>query len=174
MIPGLGFYGYGYLHLIGGLTKTATSSLRQLVDAGTFANLPGGFKAHGLRVLAPDEPIAPGEFREVNAPAGDLTKALQPLPFKEPSSTLYNLMQYVTNAAQQFADATDNIAESGSNYGPVGTTLALLEQSSKLFAAVHKRMHESQTKDLRILARLDHEYLPEVYPYEVSGAAKQV
>lgn len=174
MIPGLGFYGYGYLHLIGGLTKTATSSLRQLVDAGTFANLPGGFKAHGLRVLAPDEPIAPGEFREVNAPAGDLTKALQPLPFKEPSSTLYNLMQYVTNAAQQFADATDNIAESGSNYGPVGTTLALLEQSSKLFAAVHKRMHESQTKDLRILARLDHEYLPDVYPYEVAGGAQQV
>ena len=174
MIPGLGFYGYGYLHLIGGLTKTATSSMRQLIDAGTFANLPGGFKAHGLRVLAPDEPIAPGEWREVNSPAGDLGKSLQPLPFKEPSSTLMNLMQYVTNAAKEFADATDNVVESGSNYGPVGTTMALLEQSSKLFAAVHKRMHESQTKDLRILARLDQEYLPSVYPYQVSGGAQQV
>ena len=174
MIPGLGFYGYGYLHLIGGLTKTATSSMRQLIDAGTFANLPGGFKAHGLRVLAPDEPIAPGEWREVNSPAGDLGKSLQPLPFKEPSSTLFNLMQYVTNAAREFADATDNVVESGSNYGPVGTTMALLEQSSKLFAAVHKRMHEAQTKDLRILARLDQEYLPNVYPYEVAGGAQQV
>ncbi len=174
MIPGLGFYGYGYLHLIGGLTKTATSSMRQLIDAGTFANLPGGFKAHGLRVLAPDEPIAPGEWREVNSPAGDLGKSLQPLPFKEPSSTLFNLMQYVTNAAREFADATDNVVESGSNYGPVGTTMALLEQSSKLFAAVHKRMHEAQTKDLRILCRLDQEYLPESYPYEVAGGAQQV
>jgi len=174
MIPGLGFYGYGYLHLIGGLTKTATSSMRQLIDAGTFANLPGGFKAHGLRVLAPDDPIAPGEFREVNAPAGDLSKAIQPLPFKEPSSTLFNLMQYVTNAAKEFADSTDNIVESGSNYGPVGTTLALLEQSSKLFAAVHKRLHEAQTRDLRILSRLDKEYLPPVYPYEVAGGAQQV
>ena len=174
MIPGLGFYGYGYLHLIGGLTKTATSSMRQLIDAGTFANLPGGFKAHGLRVLAPDEPIAPGEWREVNSPAGDLGKSLQPLPFKEPSQTLFNLMQYVTNAAREFADATDNVVESGSNYGPVGTTMALLEQSSKLFAAVHKRMHEAQTKDLRILCRLDQEYLPESYPYEVAGGAQQV
>ena len=174
MIPGLGFYGYGYLHLIGGLTKTATSSMRQLIDAGTFANLPGGFKAHGLRVLAPDEPIAPGEWREVNSPAGDLGKSLQPLPFKEPSGTLYNLMQYVVNAAKEFADSSDNIVENASNYGPVGTTMALLEQSSKLFSAVHKRLHNAQSKDLRILARLDHEYLPDMYPYEVAGGAQQV
>ena len=138
MIPGLGFYGYGYIHLIGGLTKTATSSMRQLIDAGTFANLPGGFKAHGLRVLAPDEPIAPGEFREVNAPAGDLGKSLQILPFKEPSSTLFNLMDYASKLASQFADSTDNVVENATNYGPVGTTMALLEQSSKLFSAVHK------------------------------------
>jgi hypothetical protein len=174
MIPGLGFYGYGYIHLIGGLTKTATSSMRQLIDAGTFANLPGGFKAHGLRVLAPDEPIAPGEWREVNSPAGDLGKSLQPLPFKEPSGTLYNLMQYVVNAAKEFADSSDNIVENASNYGPVGTTMALLEQSSKLFSAVHKRLHNAQSKDLRILARLDHEYLPDMYPYEVAGGAQQV
>ena len=174
MIPGLGFYGYGYLHLIGGLTKTATSSMRQLVDAGTFANLPGGFKAHGLRVLAPDEPIAPGEWREVNSPAGDLGKSLQPLPFKEPSGTLFNLMQYVVNAAKEFADSTDNIVDQASNYGPVGTTMALLEQSSKLFSAVHKRLHNAQSKDLRILARLDFEYLPDLYPYEVAGGAQQV
>ena len=174
MIPGLGFYGYGYLHLIGGLTKTATSSLRQLIDAGTFANLPGGFKAHGLRVLAPDEPISPGEWREVNSPAGDLGKSLQPLPFKEPSGTLFQLMQYVTNLAKEFADATDTVVENGSNYGPVGTTMALLEQSSKLFNAVHKRLHAAQSKDLRILARLDSEYLPDMYPYEVAGSAQQV
>lgn len=174
MIPGLGFYGYGYLHLIGGLTKTATSSMRQLIDAGTFSNLPGGFKAHGLRVLAPDEPIAPGEWREVNSPAGDLGKSLQPLPFKEPSGTLFNLMQYVVNAAKEFADSTDNIVDQASNYGPVGTTMALLEQSSKLFSAVHKRLHNAQSKDLRILARLDFEYLPDLYPYEVAGGAQQV
>ena len=174
MIPGLGFYGYGYLHLIGGLTKTDTSSLRQLIDAGTFANLPGGFKAHGLRVLAPDEPISPGEWREVNSPAGDLGKSLQPLPFKEPSGTLFQLMQYVTNLAKEFADATDSVVEQGSNYGPVGTTMALLEQSSKLFNAVHKRLHAAQSKDLRILARLDSEYLPDMYPYEVAGGAQQV
>jgi len=133
-----------------------------------------GFKAHGLRVLAPDEPIAPGEWREVNSPAGDLGKSLQPLPFKEPSGTLYNLMQYVVNAAKEFADSSDNIVENASNYGPVGTTMALLEQSSKLFSAVHKRLHNAQSKDLRILARLDHEYLPDTYPYEVAGGAQQV
>ena len=174
MIPGLGFYGYGYIHLIGGLTKTATSSMRQLIDAGTFANLPGGFKAHGLRVLAPDEPIAPGEFREVNAPAGDLGKSLQILPFKEPSSTLFNLMDYASKLASQFADSTDNVVDNATNYGPVGTTMALLEQSSKLFSAVHKRLHAAQTKDLRILTRLDYEYLPDLYPYEVAGGAQQV
>ena len=174
MIPGLGFYGYGYIHLIGGLTKTATSSMRQLIDAGTFANLPGGFKAHGLRVLAPDEPIAPGEFREVNAPAGDLGKSLQILPFKEPSSTLFNLMDYASKLASQFADSTDNVVENATNYGPVGTTMALLEQSSKLFNAVHKRLHAAQTKDLRILTRLDYEYLPDLYPYEVAGGAQQI
>jgi len=174
MIPGLGFYGYGYIHLIGGLTKTATSSMRQLIDAGTFANLPGGFKAHGLRVLALDEPIAPGEFREVNAPAGDLGKSLQILPFKEPSSTLFNLMDYASKLASQFADSTDNVVENATNYGPVGTTMALLEQSSKLFSAVHKRLHAAQTKDLRILTRLDYEYLPDLYPYEVAGGAQQV
>tara|TARA_R100000654_G_scaffold15654_1_gene33296 strand:- start:1398 stop:3806 length:2409 start_codon:yes stop_codon:yes gene_type:complete len=174
MIPGLGFYGYGYIHLIGGLTKTATSSMRQLIDAGTFANLPGGFKAHGLRVLAPDEPIAPGEFREVNAPAGDLGKSLQILPFKEPSSTLFNLMDYASKLAAQFADSTDNVVDNATNYGPVGTTMALLEQSSKLFNAVHKRLHAAQTKDLRILTRLDFEYLPDLYPYEVAGGAQQV
>ena len=174
MIPGLGFYGYGYIHLIGGLTKTATSSMRQLLDAGTFANLPGGFKAHGLRVLAPDEPISPGEFREVNAPAGDLAKSLQILPFKEPSQTLFNLMDYASKLAMQFADATDSVVDNATNYGPVGTTMALLEQSSKLFNAVHKRLHSAQTKDLRVLTRLDSEYLPDLYPYQVAGGAQQV
>ena len=173
-IPGLGFYGYGYLHLIGGLAKTATSTMRQLIDAGTFANLPGGFKAHGLRVLAPTSPISPGEWREANAPAGDLSKSLIPLPYKEPSGTLMKLMDFVISTAKEFADTTDQVIAESSNYGPVGTTLALLEQSAKLFSAIHARMHAAQAHDLRLLAELNHEYLPNQYPYQIAGGAQQI
>lgn len=174
LIPGLGFYGYGYLHLIGGLAKTATSTLRQLIDAGTFANLPAGFKAYGLRVMSPDEPIAPGEWREVNAAIGDISKSLLPLPYKEPSSTLMQLLTFVVAAGQDFVDATDKIVEEASNYGPVGTTMALLEQSSKLFSAIHKRLHDSQSHDLRLLADINREWLPNQYPYEQGGVPKQI
>lgn len=174
LIPGMSFYGYGYIHLIGGLSKTATASLQQLVDAGTFANLPAGFKAAGLRVLAPDEPIQPGEWREMNAPAGDIQKALMPLPYKEPSATLMNLLQFVDGTGREFADATDQIVQEASNYGPVGTTMALLEQGNKLYSAIHKRLHDAQGRDLKILARINHDYLPDSYPYEVSGNSNQI
>lgn len=173
-VPGLGFYGYGYLHLIGGLSRTATSTLRQLVDAGTFANMPAGFKSHGLRVLAPDEPLSPGEWREVNAPAGDLARSLVPAPYKEPSPTLMKLMEFMVSTAKEFADTTDQVVSDSSNYGPVGTTLALLEQSAKLFSAIHTRMHSAQALDLKLLAQLNHEFLPTEYPYDVVGASRQV
>lgn len=173
-IPGLGFYGYGYMHLIGGLAKSATSSIRQLIDAGTFANLPAGFKAHGFRVVAPDEPLQPGEWRDVNAPAGDISKALLPLPFKEPSPTLMKLLDYTVSQGKEFADATDQMLEDATNYGPVGTTLALIEQSTKLYSAIHKRLHAAQTNDLRILARLDGKFLPDNYPYELPNGQTTV
>lgn len=174
LIPGLGFYGYGYLHLIGGLAKTATSSLRQLIDAGSFANLPAGYKAHGLRVLAPDEPIRPGEWREINAPAGDLDKALKPLPYHEPSATLFNLMQFMVEAGKEFADATDQIVSEASNYGPVGTTMALMENSARLYSAIHKRLHAAQGKELRHIAWLNSQYLPEEYPYLTSAGTEKI
>jgi hypothetical protein len=174
MIPGLGLYGYGYIHLIGGLSKTATSTLRQLIDAGTFATLPAGFKAHGLRVLAPDEPLQPGEWREVNAPAGDLNKSLIPLPYREPSSTLMSLMTFVVDAGREFADASDKIVSEASNYGPVGTTMALLENSTKLYSAIHKRLHAAQAQELKLLARLNSEYLPDQYPYNTTAGENQI
>jgi hypothetical protein len=174
LIPGLGFYGYGYVHLIGGLSKTATSTLRQLVDAGTFANMPGGFKAAGLRLLAPDAPMEPGEWREMNAPAGDIAKSLLPLPYKEPSPTLLKLLEFMISTAKEFVDTTEQVIADSTNYGPVGTTLALLEQSAKLFTAIHTRLHTSQAKDLRLLAELNFENLPATYPYQVAGGAQQV
>jgi hypothetical protein len=174
MIPGLGMYGYGYIHLIGGLSKTATSTLRQLIDAGTFATLPAGFKAHGLRVLAPDEPLAPGEWREVNAPAGDLSKSLIPLPYREPSPTLMSLLSFVVEAGKEFADATDKLVDEASNYGPVGTTMALMENSTRLYSAIHKRLHASQALELKLIARLNSEYLPEQYPYDTSAGEEAI
>ena len=165
-IPGFGFLGYGYVHLIGGLARTATAALRNLVDAGNFANLPAGFKAHGLRVVGSNEPLQPGEWREVNAPGLDLTKSLVPLPYKEPSKTLFDLLGFVTQAAQQFASASDAVVSQSTNYGPVGTTLALLEESSKLFSAIHERLFESQKHELGILAQINHEFLPQEYPYD--------
>lgn len=174
LIPGLGFYGYGYIHLIGGLAKTATSSLRQLVDAGSFATIPAGFKAHGLRVIAPDEPIQPGEWREINAPAGDLSKALIPLPYREPSATLFNLLTMMVDAGKEFADATDQVVSEASNYGPVGTTMALMENSARLYSAIHKRLHAAQGQELRLLARLNAEYMPDAYPYETSAGTQKV
>lgn len=168
-IPGFGFYGYGYLHIIGGLAKTATSTLRQLQDAGTFANFPGGFKARGLRVIGSNAPLSPGEWRDVNAPGIDISKALLQLPYKEPSATLFNLLQFTVGAAQRFADSADQVVSEATNYGPVGTTLALLEAGGKLFTAIHERLFKAQGQELKILAEINAEFLPPVYPYDVVG-----
>jgi hypothetical protein len=174
LIPGLGFYGYGFLHLIGGLARTTTTSLRQLTDAGTFSNLPAGFKQRGLRITGDGSPLMPGEFREVNAVGGELSKSLMPLPFKEPSATLYNLLQFTAESAQKFADGTEAVIADSTNYGPVGTTMALLEASGKLFSAIHMRLHFAQMQDLKLLAEINSETLPEQYPYEVAGAAQNI
>lgn len=173
-IPGFGFYGYGYIHLIGGLTKASTASMRQLIDAGSFASLPAGFKAHGLRVLGGNAPLKPGEWRDANAPGMDLAKALVPLPYREPSATLFNLLQFVSQAAQKFADSTEQVVSESTNYGPVGTTLALLEASGRLFSAIHERLFESQKRELALLAEINWEFLPESYPYEVVGGASTI
>ena len=166
-VPGFGFYGLGLIHFLGNLTMSATAAMRSLIDAGQFANLPGGFKAKGVRMVGDNAPIAPGEFKEVEATGIDLSKAIVPLPYKEPSSTLFQMLNFVANAGQKFADSTEQVISDAASYGPVGTTMALLEASSKFFTAIHKRIHKSQKDEFRILARIDYDYLPEEYPYDV-------
>ena len=166
-VPGFGFYGFGLMHFLGNLTMSATAAMRSLIDAGQFANLPGGFKAKGVRMVGDNDPISPGEFKEVESTGIDLAKAIVPLPYKEPSSTLFQMLGFVTMAGQKFADSTEQIVSEASSYGPVGTTMALLEASSKFFSAIHKRLHKSQRDEFRILARIDYDYLPSEYPYEV-------
>ena len=166
-VPGFGFYGLGFIHFLGNLTQTATAALRNLVDAGQFATLPGGFKARGVRIVGSNDAIAPGEFKEVEATGVDLTKSIIPLPYKEPSQTLMSMLQFVAGAGQKFADSTEQVIADSTNYGPVGTTLALLEASTKFFTAIHKRLHYSQRNELRILARINHDYLPDEYPYDI-------
>ena len=166
-VPGFGFYGFGLMHFLGNLTMSATAAMRSLIDAGQFANLPGGFKAKGVRMVGDNDPISPGEFKEVEATGIDLAKAIVPLPYKEPSSTLFQMLGFVTAAGQKFADSTEQIVSEASSYGPVGTTMALLEASSKFFSAIHKRLHKAQRDEFRILARIDYDYLPSEYPYDV-------
>ena len=173
-VPGFGFYGFGLMHFLGNLTMTATAAMRALVDAGQFANLPGGFKAKGVRVVGDNDPIAPGEFKEVESTGMDLSKAIVPLPYKEPSSTLYQMLTFVSAAGQKFADSSEQIISDNASYGPVGTTMALLEASSKFFSAVHKRLHKSQKDEFRLLATIDYEYLPSKYPYEIPNANQHV
>ena len=165
-VPGFGFYGLGLIHLIGNLTMTATSAMRALVDAGQFANLPGGFKAKGVRVVGDNDPISPGEFKEVEALGMDLNKAIVNLPYKEPSNTLFQLLGFVSGAAEKFADQTDQVINDSTNYGPVGTTMALLEASAKFFTAVHKRLHHAQRQQFKILAQINETFVPvNGYPY---------
>ena len=173
-VPGFGFYGFGLMHFLGNLTMTATAAMRALVDAGQFANLPGGFKAKGVRVVGDNDPIAPGEFKEVESTGIDLSKAIVPLPYKEPSSTLYQMLTFVSAAGQKFADSSEQVISDNASYGPVGTTMALLEASSKFFSAVHKRLHKSQKDEFRLLATIDYEYLPSKYPYEIPNANQQI
>ena len=168
-LPGLGFYGFGLTHMIGGLSKASTSIMRQLIDAGTLANLPAGFKTRGIRIRDEDTPIQPGEFRDVDAPGGSLRDSIQPLPFKEPSATLLNLLNILVDSGQKFASIAEINTGQGNPNAPVGTTLALLERSTKVLSAIHKRLHNSQRKEFKLLAEVFKEYLPPEYPYAVSN-----
>ena len=173
-LPGFGFYGMGLIHTIGGLSRTATAALRQLIDAGTLSNLPAGFKARGLRIRDDDDPLQPGEFRDVDAPGGAIRDSLLPLPFKGPDSTLFQLLGFVVDAGRRFATITDMKVGDGNQQAAVGTTLAMLEQGTRVMSAVHKRMHYAMRVEFKILARVMAESLPPVYPYSVAGADQQV
>ena len=173
-LPGLGFYGLGLLHMIGGLGRSATSILRQLIDAGTLANLPAGFKARGIRIRDSDEPLSPGEFRDIDVPGGALKDSILPLPYKEPSQTLMQLLGFVVDAGRRFAAITDMQVGDGNQSAAVGTTVALLEKGSKVMSAIHKRLHYAQKQEFRMLAKVFSEYLPPVYPYSVYGAEASI
>jgi hypothetical protein len=168
-LPGLGFYGFGLVHIVGGLAKSATSILRQLVDAGTLSNLPGGLKTRGLRIKGDDTPIMPGEFRDVDIPSGTLRDNITFLPYKEPSQVLYSLLGNIVEEGRRFASQADMKVADMNNEAPVGTTLALLERSMKVQSAVQARLHASMKKELKILATLVKDYGPQQYPYEVKG-----
>ena len=173
-LPGLGFYGFGLIHMIGGLSRTATSALRQLLDAGTLANLPSGFKMRGIRVRDDAQPLQPGEFRDVDAPGGNLKDAFMPLPFKGPDQTLLSLMGIVVQAGQRFASIADNQVGEGNQQAAVGTTLALLERGSRVMSAIHKRIYASLKQEFKLLANVFKTYLPPIYPYDVVGGNKQI
>jgi len=173
-LPGLGFYGFGLIHLIGGLSRTATQALRQLIDAGTLANLPAGFKTRGLRIADNDEPLQPGEFRDVDAPSGAIREGLLPLPYKEPSQTLFGLLGFVVQAGQRFAQIADMQVGDANQGAPVGTTIALLERGSRIMSTIHKRMYYSMQKEFKLLANVIQTYLPEEYPYAVVGGDRAI
>ena len=171
-LPGLGFYGYGLIHMLGGLSRTATAALRQLLDAGTLSNLPAGFKARGLRIADDDSPIQPGEFRDVDAPSGDLRAGLMPLPYKGADQTLFQLLGFVVQAGQRFASIADQkIGDSVAANAPVGTTMALIERGSRVMSAIHKRLHYAQKTEFNLLAKVFRDFLPQRYPYDVSDNA---
>jgi hypothetical protein len=168
-MPGLGFYGFGLIHMIGGLAKSATSLLRQLVDAGTLSNLPGGLKSRGLRIKGDDTPIMPGEFRDVDVPGGAIRDNIAFLPYKEPSNVLYSLMGDIVEEGRRFASAADVKASDMNGEAPVGTTLAILERSMKVMSAVQARLHASMRVELRLLTGIVRDHGPEAYPYEEDG-----
>ncbi len=173
-LPGFGFYGLGLIHTIGGLSRTATAALRQLIDAGTLSNLPAGFKARGLRIRDDDDPLQPGEFRDVDAPGGAIRDSLMPLPFKGPDQTLFQLLGFVVQAGQRFATITDLKVGDGNQSAAVGTTIAMMEQGSRVMSAVHKRLHYGMRQEFKILSRVMSESLPQEYPYSVIGAEASV
>ena len=173
-LPGLGFYGFGLIHMIGGLSRTATSALRQLLDAGTLANLPAGFKSRGIRIRDDDQPFQPGDFRDVDAPGGNIKDQFQLLPFKEPSPTLFQLLGFCVQAGQRFASIADmQLGEDSANRA-VGTTIALLERGSRVMSAIHKRIYYTMKQEFNLLADVFATYLPPVYPYAVTGADRLV
>ena len=172
-LPGVGFYGFGLYHLIGGLGKAATGSLRALLDSAAFANMQGGFKLKG-RVTGGELQINPGEFADLDATVDDVNKAIMPLPFKEPSGALFNLLGFITEAGQRFANTSDmNVGDVNPN-APVGTTVALIEQGSKSFSAIHKRLHYAQGQEFKLLAKLNAKYLPDQFEFAVSGSSEMI
>jgi hypothetical protein len=173
-LPGLGFYGFGLIHMIGGLSRTATVALRQLLDAGTLSNLPAGFKQRGVRVRDEASPIQPGEFKDVDAPGGNLREAFFPLPYKEPSATLLQLMGIVVQAGQRFAAISELQMGEGQQNAAVGTTIALLERGSKVMSAIHKRLYSSMRQEFKLLSKIISTYLPPEYPYDVVGGARVI
>ena len=173
-LPGLGFYGFGLIHMIGGLSRTATAALRQLLDAGTLSNLPAGFKQRGVRVRDEAAPIQPGEFKDVDAPGGSLRDAFFPLPYKEPSATLLQLMGIVVGAGQRFAAIADMQVGDGNQSAAVGTTIALLERGSRVMSAIHKRLYAGMKKEFKLLSKVVSQYLPPEYPYDVVGGARTI
>ena len=173
-LPGLGFYGFGLIHMIGGLSRTATTALRQLLDAGTLSNLPAGFKMRGIRIRDDSQSIQPGEFRDVDAPGGNLRDSFMMLPFKEPSQTLLSLMGIVVNAGQRFASIADLQVGDGNQQAAVGTTVALLERGSRTMSAIHKRIYSALKNEFKILARVFKLYLPPEYPYDVVGGQRTI
>jgi hypothetical protein len=173
-LPGTGFYGFGLIHMIGGLTRTATAALRQLLDAGTLANLPSGFKSRGIRVRDDAQPLQPGEFRDVDAPGGNIKDQFMTLPFKGPDSTLLQLMGIVVNAGQRFAAIADMQVGDMNQQAAVGTTVALLERGSRVMSAIHKRLYVGLKQEFKLLAEVFKTYLPPVYPYDVPGATREI
>jgi len=173
-LPGMGFYGFGLIHMIGGLSRTATTALRQLLDAGTLSNLPAGFKQRGIRVRDEAQAIQPGEFRDVDAPGGNIKDAFMTLPFKEPSQTLLSLMGTVVQAGQRFAAIADMQVGDGNQQAAVGTTIALLERGSRVMSAIHKRLFVALKQEFNLLAGVFKTYLPPEYPYDVVGAQRNV
>tara|TARA_R110001583_G_scaffold328_5_gene2959 strand:+ start:7457 stop:9925 length:2469 start_codon:yes stop_codon:yes gene_type:complete len=173
-MPGLGFYGFGLIHMIGGLGRAATSILRQLIDAGTLANLPAGFKARGVRVRNDDEPLQPGEWRDIDAPGGNIRDAIIPLPYKEPSATLAQLLGALIEGGRRFVSLADQQTGDTNSAAPVGTTVAMLERGMKVMSAIHKRLHYSQRQEFRVLARIFRDNLPPEYPYDVEGGNRMI
>ena len=174
-MPGLGFYGFGLIHMIGGLGRAATSILRQLIDAGTLANLPAGFKARGVRVRNDDEPFQPGEWRDIDAPGGNIRDAIIPLPYKEPSATLAQLLGALIEGGRRFVSLADQQTGDGNTAAPVGTTVAMLERGMKVMSAIHKRLHYAQRQEFRVLARIFRDNMPaDGYPYDVVGGDRMV
>ena len=174
LVQGLGAYGLGFLHLVGGLSQAATAALRQLIDAGTLANLPAGFKAKGARIMNDDVPLQPGEFRDIDAGGQELSQTLMPLPYKEPSQTLFSLLGFCADAGRRLASVTDMQVGDSNQNAAVGTTIALLEKGGQVMSAIHKRLHYSQKIEFKLLAKGFGEYLPDEYPYDVPGETRTI
>jgi hypothetical protein len=173
-LPGLGFYGFGLTHMIGGLSQASTSILRQLIDAGTLSNLPAGFKARGARIRDEDEPLQPGEFRDIDSAGMDIRQSIMTLPFKEPSGTLYNLLGTLVDSGRRFASMADMKISEMSGETPVGTTMAIMERGTKVMSAIHKRLHYSQKIEFKLLANVFARFNAPVYPYAVPGAPPEI